>query len=315
MRHTLVGVVLLLSLLGGGCNKRESLSPIEPTDPGGAPVSPAEQAAIDAWSPYIGVHVTGEALTAYQDALTRLIRAGKLRGARVEISPGGLASGDAVLKAIGATGVELLGLISNEFLFEPDIEGTIDRIFAAYPEIHYFQVGNEITTILPASGPTMTIDQYMGVFQRVYDHVQRRYAGRATLLTQSTLGSGLYGPRELERMADLGLSAMDPGRVIIAINDYDPNEAVNYVGLLGSTLRRFRVWVTESGVPNASLHAAYVQTGYPELRNYLRAERIYWYVLWGGDSGSDTEFSLIKDPKNSPNYWQSPLFTMLTQSQ
>jgi hypothetical protein len=294
------------------CHEPQRLTPIGPSDPSFSDPAIAQQVR-QQWSPYVGVHVTGEALAAYQDSLTRLLRSGQLRGARVEISRNLFASGDQVIHAIGALGVELLGLISNEFLFDPDIEGVIDRIFSSYPTIRYFQVGNEITTILPLSGPTMTVEGYMEVFQRIYDYVQLRYPGRAILLTQSTLGSGLHGPKELERMAALGLARMDPDKVIIAINDYSPHEAINYVGLLGSTLRRFRVWVTESGVASSNYHISFVRDHYPLLRNYLRAERIYWYVLWGGDSGGDAEFSLIRNPADCPDYWTSPLFTMLTQ--
>ena len=307
-----LGIVLLAAVATLTCSDPKGLTSIGPNDPSISDPAIAQQVK-QKWSPYVAVHVTGEALTAYQDALTRLIHSGQLKGVRLEIDRNSLASGDRVIRTVGALGVELLGLISNELLFDANVEGTIDRIFSSYPEIRYFQVGNEITTILPSSGPTMTIEEYMVVFQRIYNHVQLRYPGRATLLTQSTLGAGLYGPEELERMANLGLARMDPARVIVAINDYDPYQAGNYVGLLGNALRPFRVWITESGVSNADHHISFVQDGYPLLRNYLRAERIYWYVLWGGDSGSDTEFSLIRNPASYPNYWTSPLFTMLTQ--
>ena len=302
-----VGVLVLVLLAATACEDRRS--PLGPTEPGSA--NRLAQEARQQWSPYIGVQVTGDALEAYQDALSRLARSGQLKGVRVEIRKSTQASDARVIRAIGSLGVELLGLISNEYLFDQDIERVIDRIFTRYPEIRYFQVGNEITTILPTSGPTMTIQQYMAVFQRIYDHVQSRYPGRAVLLTQSTLGFGQYGPQELETMAGLGLAAMDPSRVIIAINDYDPHSAVQYAGLLGSTLRRYRVWVTESGVPDPNAHIGFVQAGYPLLRNYLRAERVYWYVMWGGDSGSDTGFSLIKSPASYPDYWTSPLFRLL----
>ena len=309
-RVALFLLVLLASIsTSTACEDRRS--PLGPSDPGSSNPRLALEVT-QQWSPYVGVQVTGEALEAYQDALSLLSRSGQLKGVRVEISRGSLAAGARVIKAIGALGVELLGLISNEYLFDQDIEQVIDRIFATYPEIRYFQVGNEITTILPTSGPTMTIERYMAVFQRIYDHVQTRYPGRAILLTQSTLGSGLYGPTELETMAALGLADMDPAKVIIAINDYDPQSATQYVGLLGGTLRRYRVWVTESGVANPDAHIGFVQGGYPLLRNYLRAERIYWFVMWGGDSGSDTDFSLIKNPGSYPDYWTSPLFRLLT---
>ncbi len=305
----LVLVLVLVAFTSTACADRRS--PLGPTDPGAVHPGLALEVR-QQWSPYVGVQVTGEALDAYQDALARLARSGQLRGVRVEIRSGSLAAGARVIKAIGALGVDLLGLISNESLFDPDIERVIDRIFAAYPEIRYFQVGNEITTILPASGPTMTIERYMAVFHRIYDHVQARYPGRAVLLTQSTLGFGVYGPTELETMAALGLAEMDPATVIIAINDYAPQAATQYVGLLGGPLRRHRVWVTEAGVANADAHIGFVQRGYPLLRHYLRAERIYWFVMWGGDAGTDTDFSLIKNPGSYPDYWTSPLFELLT---
>ena len=265
------------------------------------------------WSPYVGVHIDGRAIDAYRDALSALRRVGRVSGLRVEINKSNQNSGDRTIKALGGLGLELLGLIGNEYLFEPDIEHEIDGILAAYPEIRYFQIGNEVTTILPSTGPTIGIEQYMVVFQRVYDHVQSRHPGRAILLTQSTLGSGLHGPGELETMAGMGLTEMDPGKVIIAVNSYDPESASQYSGLLGGPLRRFRVWVTESGVPDPALHIPFVREKYPLLRAYLRAERVYWYTMWGGDSGSLTDFSLIKNPTSYPNYWKSPLFELLVR--
>ncbi len=61
-----------------------------------------------------------------------------------------------------------------------------------------------------------------------------------------------------------------------------------------------------------TLHIPWVQEKYPLLRDYLRAERIYWFVMWGGDGGPDTDFSLIKNPRAFPVYWTSPLFDLLT---
>lgn len=278
-----------------------------PTAPSTPPT--AEEVALQ-WSPYVGVHVDGGALPAYEDALLALQRVGRLNGVRMEIRQNEPSS--PVIKAVGRLGLEVLGLVSNEYLFDPDIEGAINRIFAAYPEIRHFQIGNEVTTILPQSGPTMTIERYATVFQRVYDHVQARHPGRAILLTQSALGSGLRGPTELETLAGLTLSRMDPDKVIVAINAYDPDNVSQYRGLLGGALRPFRVWVTESGMANPEGQTYFVRDKYPLLRRYLRAERVYWYVMWGGDAGPDTDFSLIKSPASYPNYWKSPLLTLLT---
>lgn len=307
MRYWLVRFSLILCACTA-CDGERRLSPVAPDDPSDPRVA---MEVGQQWSPYVGVHVNGRALQAYVDALAALRRAGRLQGVRVEITRRNQNPSDPVIKTIGTLGVEMLGLIGNEYLFENDIEQEIDRIFAAYPEIRHFQIGNEVTTILPSTGPTMDIDQYMTVFQRIYDHVQARYPGRATLVTQSTLGSGLYGPTELQAMADRGLADMNPAQVIIAINAYDPDSASQYLGLLGGRLRRFRVWVTESGVSDPTLHVPFVRDKYPRLRDYLRAERVYWYILWGGDSGSDTDFSLIKNPARYPDYWRSPLFDLL----
>jgi hypothetical protein len=296
--------VALAVTIGGliACDRLKS----SPTAPSGPPT--AEDVAVQ-WSPYVGVHVNAGALPAYQDALLALQRAGRVNGVRMEIRPNEL--GGPVIKAISRLGVEVLGLVSNEYLLDNNIEGTLDRILSDYPEIRHFQIGNEITTILPASGPQVTIEHYANLFQRAYTHVNTRYPGRAILVTQSALGSGLRGPSELETLATQALSHMDPDKVIVAINAYDPDNVSQYRGLLGGPLRSFRVWVTESGVANPEAHAQFVRDKYPLLRRYLRAERIYWYVMWGGDEGVDTDFSLIRSPFAYPSYWKSPLFNLL----
>ena len=305
--HALVWLLLLST--GSACSSDRTLSPIAPSDVLSDPRLAGE--VLSQWSPYVGIHLTGEAVDAYRDAVLALRAAGRLNGVRIELRRS-LSASDPSYRAISSTGVELLGIISNEYLFSANIEQEVDRIFGAFPEIRHFQVGNEVTTILPGTGPTITIDQYMALFLRIYDHVQSRHPGRATLLTQSTLGSGLHGPRELETMVNLGLTGVDPNHVVIAINMYDLDHAGQFLGLLGGSLRRFRLWVTESGIRDPNLHMTWVRDQYPRLRNLVRAERVYWYVMWGGDSGSDTDFSLIKNPGLFPNYWKSPLFELLT---
>ena len=307
--RALVWVLLILLSTLSACSSDRTLSPISPSEV----LSDSRLAGevLAQWSPYVVVHLTGEAQDAYRDAILALRAAGRLDGVRVELGRS-LDPDDPTYRAISGTGVELLGIISNEYLFSANIEQEIDRIFGTFPEIRHFQIGNEVTTILPSTGPTLTIDQYMDIFLRIYDHVQSRHPGRAILLTQSTLGSGLHGPTELEAMVNLGLTRVDPKHVIIAINMYDLDHAGQFLGLLGGPLRRFRLWVTESGTRDPSLHMTWVRDEYPRLRNLVRAERVYWYVMWGGDSGIDTDFSLIRNPGLFPNYWRSPLFELLT---
>ena len=307
VRRSIIVVWLLFSA-GAACDSGRTLSPLSPSDVLSDPRLAGEVLA--QWSPYVGIHVTGEAQAAYRDAVSALQSAGRLRGARIEISRS-LSPADPTYRTIRNTGIELLGLVSNEFLFSANIEQEIDQIFAAFPEIRHLQIGNEVTTILPASGPTITIEQYMTLFRQIYDHVQNRYPGRATLLTQSTLGSGLHGPEELESMVNLGLTDFDPRHVIIAINLYDLDHAGQYPGLLGGALRQFRVWVTESGIRDPDLHMSWIRDNYPRIRNLVRAERVYWYIMWGGDTGPDTGFSLIRNPGSFPHYARSPLFELL----
>ena len=305
---SVLAFAVLVVAIGAACQEPSPLSPVGPS----GSVDPRLAADVGAkWSPYVGVHINAGALDAYRDALSSLRRAGRLNGLRVEISRSNQRSGDRTITELGGLGLDLLGLIGNEYLFDQNIEREIDNILAAYPEIRHFQIGNEVTTILPKSG--MSIEQYMAVFQRVYRHLQRNQPNRAVLVTQSTLGSGFYGPGELEVMANTGLADMDPEKVIIAVNAYNPDNVSQYRGILGGSLRRFRVWVTESGVSDPALHIAFVREKYPVLRDYFRAERVYWYTMWGGDSGSQSNFSLIKNPMSYPNYWKSPLFELLVQ--
>jgi hypothetical protein len=306
--YTRIATVLLALCLATACRDSDMLLPAAPGGTGAVDAALAQEVGLR-WSPYVGVHADLHALDAYRDALTALQRAGHLRGVRVEILK--REPTNPVIKAMAGLGLELLGLVANEYLFEANIERAMDGIFSAYPEIRYFQIGNEVTTILPPTGPTITIEEYAAVFQRVYNHVQARHPGRAVLITQSSLGSGLRGPVELETLGQLALAGMDPEKVIIAINSYDPHSVSQYRGLLGGPLRNFRVWVTESGVADPALHIPFVHERYPLLRQYLRAERVYWYVMWGGESGPDIDFSLIRQPGRYPDYWKSPLLELL----
>lgn len=309
--------LLLVAVISVGCQS-SPFSPASPSlinDPATSSDSDLARNVQANWSPYILIHATSEATEAYRDSLSILKQRGNLIGTRVEITVGGESLNNPVIRMIGSLGIEMLGLIQNAYLFDENIEQRIDQIFEAYPEIHYFQIGNEITTILPKSGPTMTIEQYMNILKRIYNHVQKNHPGRAVLLTQSTLGSGDYGARELEKMTMLGLTEMSPDKIIIGLNCYTPTAANQYTGTINGLLRQYRVWITETGVNDPGQHISFALNGYPQLKNYLRPERIYWYAMWAGDSGSDTGFGLIRNPQSYPNYWKSDLLKILTGDQ
>ncbi len=284
-------LVLLSGILFAGCNWR-LFSPTAPSGTSGLP-----------WSPFIGIHASGEAHEAYQEALPLLIRSGNLRGARVEIVPSeGLPN--QTIKMIGLLGVELVGLINNEYLLDPNVEARIEEIYSAYPEVKYFQVGNEVTNFT-----STTIVQYMVALRRVYDHTQRFYSDKI-LITQSTFGSGRTGGLELEEMVSLGLKEMSSQKLIIGINVYTDEAVLEYSRVIRSHLGGYRIWVMEAGNCISSLsQVEFVKTFYPQLTRSLRAERIYWYVTWEGDE--NPKCSLISNVLSPPLVY-SQLFNELT---
>ena len=184
-----------------------------------------------------------------------------------------------------------------------------DQYAAMYPQVRVFEVGNEVTT----STMPMTIDQYVDVLDRIYVHVLAQYAN-VMLVSQATFGSGTLGAQDLATMAPL-LTAMgiSPQHLIIGINVYTETALGAYAVVLANNLAGYRVWVTETGVPDPNQEISYVGTFYPRLQALLRAERIYWYALWAGDVGADSAFSLIHAP-TTPSIMMGPLFQLLAQA-
>ena len=269
------------------------------------PIGPSGNSGLP-WSPYIGIHASGEAYEAYQTIIPILRDRGNMVGARV-----GLSSSEGIngtIKMIGSLGIELVGIIDNEYLLNPNIEARIDEIYAAYPEITYFQVGNEVTNP-NINSATMSIVHYMVALRRVYDHTQRNYPNKM-LISQSTFGSGRIGGLELEQMVNLGLREMSNQKLIIGINVYTEEALIEYSRVIRGHLSGYRIWVMETGSNIPSRQVQFVQSFYPQLKTSLRAERIYWYVMWGGDNGLDTGYSLISNVLNPPLVY-SPLFNRL----
>lgn len=294
--------VMFVILFAAGCSDVKTGGPFQPTDvfPGSSNPPGQDESLFD-WSPYVVVHTPGGALQAYQKAIPELTSKGALKGVRISINKGG--GVNFVNSWLASTGLDILWIFDNEFLFESNIERHIDQAIAWYPGIRYLQIGNETTTILPRPGPQITIEEYMTAFKRIYAYVQTRHPS-VILVTQSTFGSGNYGSGELETMANLGLKEMSPSKLIIGVNVYSVTTAYNNSHVINGLLRGYRVWVTESGIPKPDDHIRYVRDTYPILKNTLRAERIYWYVLYE-ESGHK-----LMDI-NGPNFWTSPLYNLL----
>ncbi|MDP3697728.1 MAG: hypothetical protein Q8R55_07015 [Candidatus Taylorbacteria bacterium] len=319
MKRRILSVVVAVFSLA--CNDGMSGNPMMPSqvDPSQVAVETTQKIDLSMWSPYILVHTPGEALRAYQKAIPELMARGALKGVRIGIDKN--EGRNFVNTWIASVVPDTLWILDNHYLFDQNIEQVIDQVMVWYPGIKYLQIGNETTTILPRNEPQIPIELYMSVLKRIYTYVQTRYRG-VILVAQSTFGSGKYGSLELERMVELGLREMSPNKLIIAMNVYSISAAHNYshvVNRLG--LRKndqgYRIWVTESGVADPSLHISFVQEVYPFLKNNLKAERVYWYCLYCGepeqDRGDDhSKYGLIRGINNPLLLWTSPLYNALT---
>jgi hypothetical protein len=293
---TLLALFLPVVIAIAGCNR--IISSI--TGP-----SETWRATLPAWSPYVVVQPDSAALGGYQTALSTLTAHSAVRGVRIGLYADG-SSGPTVRQA-ASLGLDVLGIIDNADLFRPDLERMFDDYRAAYPQVRVFQVGNEITT---ASQP-MGINDYIDVLARVYAHVVQTYPD-VTLVSQSEFGAGTQGASEL---SILGPAARQRGlsssKLIFGINVYTETALAAYTAVIQGLPGDYRIWVTETGVGDQSSQVSYVTFTYPRLQAQLRAERVYWYALWSGDTGTDTEYSLIKSPTNPPIV-PGPLFQRLT---
>jgi hypothetical protein len=266
--------------------------------------SPLWRTVLPQWSPYLVVFSDNRALGGYRDALTSLTGRGAIAGARIGLSADGSAA--PTVNLVASFGLDIVGIVDDSDLFGPDVEGAFDRYRAAYPQVKTFQIGNEITTFTTP----MTIDQYVGVFARVYSHVVSAYPD-VSLVSQATFGSGTSGSTDLSAeaaaFAARGISAT---KVVLAMNVYTETALTAYATVVPD-IARYRIWVTETGVTDPAGEITHVTVQYPQLQALLRADRIYWYALWAGDAGGDSGFSLIKSA-TSPPILPGPLFHLLT---
>jgi hypothetical protein len=284
------------ALVANGCSRLASLA---------AP-SPLWHKVLPEWSPYVVLSSDDGALGGYRDALTSLTGRGAISGVRIGLSADGSATPTVNLAA--SYGLDIIGIVDDSDLFAQDVEGVFDRYRAAYPLVKTFQIGNEITTF---GGRPMTIDQYVGVFGRVYSHAVGAYPD-VTLVAQATFGSGTIGSTDLSaEAAAFTARRLSTSRVVLALNVYSETALAAYATVMPDVAPGYRIWVTETGVADPASQIMHVTLKYPQLRTLLRAERIYWYALWAGDAGGDSGFSLISGATHPPIV-PGPLFHLLT---
>jgi len=278
---------------------------------GRSPLAPSSlwRTILPAWSPYMVLQPDDGALAGYRDALARLTSHGAVTGVRIGLSADGRSA--ATVNLALSFGLDIVGIVDNADLLAPDVEGTFDRYRAAYPQVRTFQVGNEITT-LPAT--PMTIDQYADTFIRIYTHVVSTYTD-VTLVSEAPIGSGNRGSADLvAETSAFAAHGVSPSRVVIALNVYTETALAAYVAAMPNVAPGFRIWITETGETIPTNQVGYVAATYPQLQSLLRAERIYWYALWAGDAGGDSDYSLIKNATQTP-IAPGPLFKLLTTSE
>jgi len=278
---------------------------------GRSPLAPSAlwRTVLPAWSPYMVLQPDDGALAGYRDALTRLASHSAVAGVRIGLSADGRSA--ATVNLALSFGLDIVGIVDNADLLAPDVEGTFDRYRGAYPQVRTFQIGNEITT-LPVT--PMTIDQYADIFVRIYTHVVGTYAD-VTLVSEAPIGSGNRGSADLvAETSAFAAHGVSPSRVVIAMNVYTETALAAYVAAMPNVAPGFRIWVTETGETIPTNQVAYVAATYPQLQSLLRADRIYWYALWAGDAGGDSDYSLIKKATQTP-IAPGPLFQLLTTSE
>ncbi len=289
-----LGAAALLSLLLAGCHNFSAPS---------AP--PAWKLLLPQWSPYVVLQPDDSAIAGYRDALSQLASRSAVTGVRIQLFADGRAAATVALAS--SLRLDVLGILDDGDLLAPDVEGVFDRYRAAYPQVRTFQIGNEVTTSPVAP---MTIDQYLDVFLRVYAHAIQQYPD-VTLVTQAAFGAGRIGADDLAATIKRFQSLAAPPRVVLALNVYTPTALLAYTATLHDLAPAYRIWVTETGVGDPASEISYVTTTYPVLETFP-AERIYWYALWAGDTGTDSGFSLIGNPATPP-IKTGPLFQLLTK--
>jgi len=249
------------------------------------------------------LHPVDPALNGYRDALTRLIATQAVLGVRIPLTADGRAAPTVRLAA--SLNLDILGIVDDADLITGNVVAVFDRYRAAYPQIRTFQIGNEVTTF---PRRPITIERYLDIFMRIYAHVLDRYPD-VMLVTQATFGAGTIGARDLGATIVRLRGRVSPDRVVLAVNVYTNKALTAYIGQEAATFG-FRIWVTETGRANPVEQVTHVMRMYPLLQ-MLRPERIYWYALWAGDTGSDSGDSLVTHVTHPPII-PSPLFQRLT---
>ena len=308
MRKVLTMVLYAAALCAcpGSCER----SPTSSSDVGSAPFT----AVLPEWSPFIGVHAFAARQEVQQPYLQPLFDSGAVRGIRTDVN-----HPDTEFFANWAIGqgIDVLAVFPNEHLRLPNAYETLSNQVRRNPDIKYWEFGNEVSLFV--KNPSMGPEEYMSLFLELYEQATDEFPDRVFLPMPIFGGSG--GSQFLQKMLDY-----DDGALIKLANHPDPGKRLKvlsvhvygffgpFVGQVKTQIERLpystEIWISEVGIEQQSEHISWVKNNYPQLRDSLRATRIYWYVF-----SECTEFSLIEGlagacPQDPLKI--SPLYTVLT---
>ena len=272
----------------------------------------AENAVKAVWSPYVGIHPFDP--NTQQPHLQKLINAGALRGARVELRID--INTSSFIDWLQSSGVEVLGHFWSGYVDWWN-RGTIstggfleifDQTVRQYPGVRVWQMGGELT------GWKVSPEKAMELFKALFHHVKQNYPW-IILVSPATAGNGSSAD-DLRRMIDAGLDKLcQEGLEIVSIHFYSWNSTrlAEFQSQVARLTISTRIWITETNdfPPNWSTQTGYVAEMYPKLRSALRAERIYWYVFSEGRNFHNGEFGLVKGLADYPPVEYSPLMNLL----
>jgi hypothetical protein len=271
------------------------------------------------WSPYIGIHPFSVYENIQQPHLLKLINAGALKGARVELR---LDSSflQYFVNWLQGNGVEVLGHFWSGYIAQwhqgiistEEFLGVFDQMVLNYPSINIWQIGGEL-----AGGPTfngIAPEEAMTIFRSLFYHVKQNFP-HITLISPAVEGNG-RGADRLRRMIDAGLGKLcEDGLSIVSIHFYswDSTRLAEFKSQISRLSAHVRIWITEVNdmPPHWNTQIGFVKEMYPKLKRSLRVERMYWYIFSEGRDFYGGEFGLVKGLADGPPLEYSPLMNLL----
>ncbi len=251
---------------------------------------------ISKWSPYVGVF---PGISTIQEThLSKLANAGMVRGVRLGWLH--LAESQRLARSIQSMGIEVMGLFENDFLRAPDVCEIFSGHVRNNPGVVYWEIGNEITYV------KLFQKEYVEIVKKLFFYAKQHHP--EIIIVSGGIGGNVAAADSLRQMIDAGLDKLcRDGLKVVTIHFYSLGAFTRIAEFKSQIMRlpsHVRIFITEANTmpPTWNNQISYVKEMYPQLRDALRAERIYWYAFCG-----DGDFALVR-----MNTWEySPLMKLL----